>query len=96
LKDEKDTLVSKAIDVVDPTAGDVWDAYSLSGDLDDTVTLYKPDGEFAGTFQLGQFLANLISSFGQKVTAGTPGNDIRARKLFPDTNAPSTTHVLPC
>src|ERR1700683_3931890 len=22
-----------------------------------------------------------------------PGNDIRARKLFPDTNAPSTTHV---
>jgi hypothetical protein len=37
LKDEKDTLVSKAIDVVDPTAGDVWDAYSLSGDLDDTV-----------------------------------------------------------
>jgi hypothetical protein len=72
LKDEKDTLVSKAIDVVDPTAGDVWDAYSLSGDLDDTVTLYKQDGEFAGTFQLGQFLANLISSFGQKVTAGTP------------------------
>src|ERR1700683_1015667 len=72
LKDEKGTLVSKAIDVVDPTAGDVWDAYSLSGDLDDTVTLYKQDGEFAGTFQLGQFLANLISSFGQKVTAGTP------------------------
>jgi hypothetical protein len=72
LKDEKDTSVSKAIDLVDPTAGDVWDAYSLSGDLDDTVTLYKQDGEFAGTFQLGQFLANLISSFGQKVNAGTP------------------------
>jgi hypothetical protein len=72
LKDEKDTLVSKAIDVVDPAAGDVWSAYSLSGDLDDTVTLYKRDGEFAGTFQLGQFLASLISSFGQKATAGTP------------------------
>lgn len=72
LKDEKDTAVNKAIDAVDPTAGDVWTAYSLSGDLDDTVTLYKQDGEFAGTFQLGQFLANLISSFGQKVTEGTP------------------------
>ncbi len=72
LKDEKDTAVSTAIGDVDPAAGDVWTAYSLSGDRDDTVTLYKQDGEFAGTFQLGQFLADLISSVGQKVTAGTP------------------------
>jgi hypothetical protein len=72
LKDEKDTAVGDAIGDVDPAAGDVWTSYSLSGDLEDTVTLYDKDGAFAGTFQLGQFLDDLISSFGQKVTTGTP------------------------
>jgi hypothetical protein len=71
-KDIHDTVIGDAIADTDPTAGDVYTSISLTGDLDDTVNLYKSNGVLAGTFQLGQFLANLISSFGQTVTAGTP------------------------
>jgi hypothetical protein len=72
LKDERDTIVGAAIGTVDPGAGDAWTSFSLAGDEDDTVTLYQQDGVFAGTFQLGQFLYDLIAATGQKLTAGTP------------------------
>lgn len=63
IKDAQDQAVSEAIKEVDPTGGDAYTTFSLTGDY---VTLYKQNNVFDGTFSLGQFLYHLIAASGEK------------------------------